>query len=76
MGLDEGGVGDEREQRAGVGEGEEAVPDGCRFAVAAGFVLREPELEERAGGGEQKEGQADGAGEGPEDSEDGMSRRR
>ena len=74
MGLDEGRVGEESEQGASVRESEEPVPDGCGLTGGVGFVLREPELEERTGGSEEEKGQADGSGEGPEDGEDGVGR--
>lgn len=65
-----GGVGEKRQQRAGVREREEAEPDRGRTAGGVGFLAREPALQQRAGGGEQKEGETDGAGETPEDGGD------
>ncbi len=53
VGFDEGGVGEEREERTGVREGEEAVGDGAFVGVC------QPDLQEWAGGGEEEEGKAD-----------------
>jgi hypothetical protein len=47
MGFDEGGVGEEREERTGVREGEEAVGDGSFVGGC------QPDLQEWAGGGEE-----------------------
>ena len=49
MRLDEGGIENEREQRADIGQGIEAVRD---FSV---FDLHPPDLEKRARGGEHDE---------------------
>jgi len=64
--LDEGGIGEEGEEGACVRKGEEAVPD------LASFAAGEPDLQERAGGGQEEEGQADGEGEDGEDGGDGV----
>ena len=66
MGLDQGGVGDQGEERAYVREGEEAVGN------VASLFTEEPDLQEGTGRSEQKEGKADGQGEIEEDGGDGM----
>ncbi len=72
VGLKESWISEEGEQGAGVGESEEAEPDSAGLSCGIGLSLREPKLQERAGGGEQKKGKANGAGEVAKDGEDGM----
>ena len=66
VGFDQEGIAEQRQHGKEVGEGEEAV--GQAGLVAA----RVPGLQQRAGGGEQKVGQADGGGEQREDGEGGL----
>jgi len=64
--LDQGGVGDESKQRAGVREGEEAIGN------VAPLLAEEPDLQQRAGRSEKEEREADGQGEVEEDGGDRM----
>ncbi len=61
IGFDEKWVGEEAEERADVGEGVEAVGRNA----GRGFCV--PVLKQRAGGGEQEKGKADGGGQEGED---------